>query len=421
MFDLDALLRGIIAQPDDDALRLILADYLQEQGDDDRADFIRDQVELARTPEWEPFAVRWSRRSEAERAGDRWRSSLPWHESWSPRFPFRRGLGYAVRMSHVQHLLDAGAELFESAPLGELHLPGGSMDEYRELARQPWLPRVRSARFWTLTTPTEPVRALAASPLATGLQSIHFEKASSPGMSFLVEGLFQSFLGRQLRELIFHVGDGSQLDLVEAFESGGETFLERLTFDNMGFDTIAAARLSASPVLTTLRSLEFANMYFSDAQLEAILGGRLRKLQRLVFRDMGFRSQNPDALVPLANRVRFPNLRQLDFTNGYGFREQLPAMIRKLKVGLRSLRLGGIRFGEGTIREIVDSDFWPYLVELDLHSNELDEGAARFLLAATPPKELTVLDLRDNPGIPEIRYAELRNHFGEALRIGSLD
>ena len=43
-----ALLRAICADPDDDTPRLVVADWLEEHGDADRAAFIRIQVELAR-------------------------------------------------------------------------------------------------------------------------------------------------------------------------------------------------------------------------------------------------------------------------------------------------------------------------------------------------------------------------------------
>lgn len=42
------LLNAIIANPDDDAPRLIYADWLDEQGDDERAEFIRASIELAK-------------------------------------------------------------------------------------------------------------------------------------------------------------------------------------------------------------------------------------------------------------------------------------------------------------------------------------------------------------------------------------
>jgi uncharacterized protein (TIGR02996 family) len=47
-----ALLAAILAHPAEDTPRLAYADWLQEQGDDERAEFIRVQIELART---DPF------------------------------------------------------------------------------------------------------------------------------------------------------------------------------------------------------------------------------------------------------------------------------------------------------------------------------------------------------------------------------
>ena len=41
-------LRALLAQPDDDTLRLAMADWLDENDDPARAEFIRVQVELAR-------------------------------------------------------------------------------------------------------------------------------------------------------------------------------------------------------------------------------------------------------------------------------------------------------------------------------------------------------------------------------------
>lgn len=47
MGDHDALLAAVIANPDDDTPRLVMADWFQENGDEDRAEFIRVQCELA--------------------------------------------------------------------------------------------------------------------------------------------------------------------------------------------------------------------------------------------------------------------------------------------------------------------------------------------------------------------------------------
>ena len=46
--DWPGFLAAIIADPDEDTLRLVAADFLEENGDPDRAAFIRVQVALAR-------------------------------------------------------------------------------------------------------------------------------------------------------------------------------------------------------------------------------------------------------------------------------------------------------------------------------------------------------------------------------------
>lgn len=48
----DDLLRTVLENPFDDAPRLVMADWLEENGEPERAEFIRVQYELARTPEW---------------------------------------------------------------------------------------------------------------------------------------------------------------------------------------------------------------------------------------------------------------------------------------------------------------------------------------------------------------------------------
>jgi uncharacterized protein (TIGR02996 family) len=52
----ESFLQAIIDRPDDDMLRLVFADWLEEHGDGDRAEFIRVQIELANLPAGAPRA-----------------------------------------------------------------------------------------------------------------------------------------------------------------------------------------------------------------------------------------------------------------------------------------------------------------------------------------------------------------------------
>ena len=62
MTDHEAFLFAIIERPQDDLLRLVFADFLEESGEVDRAEFIRLQIELARlepdSPDWTPQKLR---------------------------------------------------------------------------------------------------------------------------------------------------------------------------------------------------------------------------------------------------------------------------------------------------------------------------------------------------------------------------
>jgi uncharacterized protein (TIGR02996 family) len=50
MTERDALLAGVLAEPEEDTPRLVYADWLEENDDAERGEFIRIEVELARTP-----------------------------------------------------------------------------------------------------------------------------------------------------------------------------------------------------------------------------------------------------------------------------------------------------------------------------------------------------------------------------------
>ena len=61
----DAFMRAIRAAPDDDAPRLVYADWLEENGDPMRAEFIRVQCTRARLPADDPAAEELNARSYA--------------------------------------------------------------------------------------------------------------------------------------------------------------------------------------------------------------------------------------------------------------------------------------------------------------------------------------------------------------------
>ncbi len=74
MNDEQALLQTVLQNPDDDAPRLVLADFLEEHGQEERAEFIRVQCELA---EIDLFEATPAIRMKADNLMERYRKNAP--------------------------------------------------------------------------------------------------------------------------------------------------------------------------------------------------------------------------------------------------------------------------------------------------------------------------------------------------------
>jgi uncharacterized protein (TIGR02996 family) len=121
MADLESFFRAIQANPDDDTLRLVFADWLDEHNDPARAEFIRVQVELDPIREQiDSPRVRELLNREADLLGRHrreWVGRMTDLDAAHPGFGpvFRRGLPELVCLS-LDNFLKHGGELFEDCP-----------------------------------------------------------------------------------------------------------------------------------------------------------------------------------------------------------------------------------------------------------------------------------------------------------------
>ncbi|QJW99600.1 TIGR02996 domain-containing protein [Frigoriglobus tundricola] len=120
MTDGDALRGAIIAQPDDDTLRLVYADWLDENGQPDRAAFIRAQVWAAQADPFGPEARKHA--ATAKRLLD------PARQAWAKRVhpwvlaaEFRRGFIDHATVNVATFPRDAAA-LFAAEPVRSLRM-----------------------------------------------------------------------------------------------------------------------------------------------------------------------------------------------------------------------------------------------------------------------------------------------------------
>ena len=133
MGDREALLAAVVADPDADLPRLVYADWCDDHGEPERAEFIRVQCELARDATDLGLAEREGELS--NRFADHWRGQLqrPFRKKWEERVDwertadgwldgpaFDRGFPTKLWMKTAGELFDNAGVLFASTPVRRL-------------------------------------------------------------------------------------------------------------------------------------------------------------------------------------------------------------------------------------------------------------------------------------------------------------
>ncbi len=138
------LLRAVCESPDDDTPRLVFADWLDENGESERAEFIRVQIAIA-PGEPDPKAIARAD-SLLGRHKRQWAAELPTHMGWVWGKSWSRGFVEALLvtsdMAGPPHNPDP-AQAFAAAPIINL--------EIMEHTIGPWIPHVRHVRTLKLS------------------------------------------------------------------------------------------------------------------------------------------------------------------------------------------------------------------------------------------------------------------------------
>jgi uncharacterized protein (TIGR02996 family) len=267
-----ALLQAICAEPYDDLPRLVYADWLEENGQPERGEFIRVQCELDRLPHTDPRqAVLLERERELLRAHrNAWAAQLPplCGVRWGP---FERGFVARADFQSLKAFTDRFEEAATYAPLTTVDLRNLSARSMARLASVAHLRQVRVLILVDCRPDDNAVRALATSPHVAGLRELFltcapvtdtgaFALASSPHLGQLC----------LLSLARTHVGPDGILALVDSPRLGG---LRRLyCCENPLGDEGAAALLRAE----RLDRLEEINLAGCRIGLEAANALRTR-------------------------------------------------------------------------------------------------------------------------------------------------
>jgi uncharacterized protein (TIGR02996 family) len=418
MSTLDALRQAVLASPDDDLPRLVFADYLEENGDPDRAAFIRAQIELAKTPEYEPFAVLCKTRKREWVTGDTWRGTLPhfhpggdghtrWHDP-----PFRRGFGYAVNVGFLLAAHRGVTYLLEAEPVGELHIGGSSpLDQWRQFSKSKWLTRIRSVALTGLSSPNEPLRSLRESPYTSGITSLRLETTNFPSIPIILEELFAAPLGKQLTSLSMRHGYGSADETMEAIAQNGEVSLTDYDLFHMGFGPTAARTFADTGLAGQAEVLRLNGNALTSNGL-SILATSVVRLRVL---DLSKTSLAPVAAELMSQAPAFRSLRKLILDGNPLGTDGIKAISHSQHLtGLRSLGLANTQCDNAAVRYLTRRGVWPNLVEVDLRNNPISDTGAKHLLSAPPAPELTSLMLPTR-NLTDDMKGELVARFGEVV------
>jgi uncharacterized protein (TIGR02996 family) len=355
MSEREALLAAVCEQPDDDVPRLVFADWCEENGQPERAEFIRVQCRIAQLAEHEP---------ERETLGARelalWKAHfLVWLKevpAWArPKVGVSRGFVAELECTPAQFFNVSRAGAWKLIPLewAKVHT---SMDCVGEVLAP--LPRTRvttltahfagSGKFFRVGRPLADCPALAQLRKLEIAGMIGGDEAAilagSPHLANLTSlGLEAVFLGAQgmaalagspylakLRTLTLdccQLGEPEMQALAEspgfpaleevslshnALRNGGVCLLmdwpslgglRRLALNKAGVGTEAARTLAASPRLSNLLRLELYNNYLDDEGVRALASSP--HLARLVWLDLG---NNPISDAGALALARSPHL-----------------------------------------------------------------------------------------------------------------
>jgi uncharacterized protein (TIGR02996 family) len=418
----DAFLCDIIENPTDDTPRLVYADWLDEHGSAERAEFIRLQIEHARLDADDPRRWDLGKREVAllKAHGPAWLQSLP---AWARegRCWFRRGFVAEVTAT-VDQFLDGAAALRHATPLEGVALrqAAGRMAEVAGCPALAGLAHLDLSDSNSILRAAD-IQALVRSRHLSDLRSLDldFQRIGNDGVQALAQaagvGPLQAlYLEHGFWSVDLKHDQPATLDLRPLADSPHRDHLTTLYLGNNALVDESFAALGNFPRLTalTLGSVPPAAV---KALARAPLLAGLRLLR------IGSRGSRVEATRALAGSPHLAGLVALELPRC----DLSDASGRALAASphltnLRHLNLAANHVRDTAAQELAGAPLLARLLTLNLRNNKISDAGAKALAASPHLTELRQLDLRWNEVGPEGASA-LRRRFGTRVRCRHLE
>jgi len=399
-----AFLEQICTEPDDDASRLIFADWLDDRGDP-RGQFIRVQIALSRMPDDAPGRNALQHRESAllSMHRDKWSAPL---RGIACSSEFSRGFIDTVNVEG-RVFLRRHEELFRLAPIRNIRFldVGSSLGK---LMNCPELARLTGITISSQHIDEQLTRALVESPYLGGLNSLHLGRNRVGDRG--AERLAWSPRFPKLRELNLSdntIGDVGGQALAESSNLAG---LESLELRRNELSRVGLADLCGTMDLVKLRYLGVALNYIgAERELRAARPPK-NSLRVLDVSDNGL---TPEGIGMLTGLAGIGKLNRLVLERNEVGNEGASLLANwSNAASLQSLLLAGNRIGNEGARAIAHSTYLHQLLDLDLSDNPIHDSGAFAFLNAPNLSRLKRIGLPYLGLTPQVRRALARRYPG---------
>jgi uncharacterized protein (TIGR02996 family) len=355
-------------EPDDDGPRLMYADWLDENGQPERAEFIRLQCALARLPDEDARrpALRERERQLSEANLEKWSAEV---KPFIDDVVFHRGVIDSVSVD-AGKFLRSGEAIFASAPVRKVrfHFIG---DHLVKLVQSPLLKLVRELDLSLNDLGNRGPTLLSKSP--------HLSKLDTLNLGYT------------------ELGDRGLQAIANSPVFGSLRSLQLAGNNQIGGPGILA--LAESPHLTSLTEIDLTGNNLTDAALRPLFDGPpASRLTRLVLVGNKLGDAGVAALCasPIFARVaeceRMIDLRRVEMGPiGANSLAESPAL-----EFIESLDLEGNFIGDPGLIALAASPYWKRLRVLSLRENRIEDTGIYSLSRSPVMETLRVLDLTGN-------------------------